>query len=84
VVITQLVTPPAPDLGSITMTNGQIQIEGQGVPKWVYTVEATEDLGNPNSWQAIGQATADGNGVITFVDADAPKHSMRFYRFKAP
>ena len=85
VVLIQQRVPGAPHIGAITLiNNGQIQITGAGMPGWVYTVEATEDLGNPNGWQIIGQATADANGAMTFIDPDAPNHPMRFYRFKAP
>jgi fibronectin-binding autotransporter adhesin len=85
VVLTQQRVPKGPTLGPISQNgSGQIEIAGKGVPGWVYGVEATEDLGNPNGWQAIGGASADVNGVLTFVDVDAPNHAMRFYRFKAP
>lgn len=85
VVLTQLTIPPAPSMGGITnVGNGQIQITGSGVPGWVYAVEATETIGDANSWQPVGSATADQNGKLVFVDPDANKHAMRFYRFKAP
>ena len=85
VVLTQIATPSAPTMGDITkLGNGQIQLTGTGVPGWVYSVEATENVDDPASWQTIGTATADGNGALQFVDPDAPNHSMRFYRFRSP
>jgi autotransporter-associated beta strand protein len=85
VVLTQQRVPAGPTLGTISQDNGgQIQITGKGIPGWIYTVEATEDLGNPNSWQTIGTIMADGNGNLAFADPDAPNHALRFYRFKAP
>jgi autotransporter-associated beta strand protein len=84
VVLIQQRVPKGPTLGPISQNGGQIEVTGNGIPKWVYTVEATEDLGNANSWQSIGTATADVNGVLAFTDPDSPNHAMRFYRFKAP
>jgi autotransporter-associated beta strand protein len=85
VVLTQLATPPAPSISGITnLPNSQIQLTGSGVPNWVYTIQASEDLGNPNGWHDIGTATADVNGKLTFLDPDAPNYSYRFYRFVAP
>jgi hypothetical protein len=47
-------------------------------------VQANDNLLNPNGWQTIGTATADGNGAFQFNDPDAPNHSQRFYRLQAP
>jgi autotransporter-associated beta strand protein len=85
VVLTQIAAPPAPTLGGITSTgNGQIQLTGSGVSGWTYSVQANDDLLNPNGWQTIGTATADGNGAFQFNDPDAPNHTQRFYRLQAP
>lgn len=85
VVLTQLVSPPAPTIGGVTsLPNHQIQVTGSGVPNWTYGVQANEDLNHPNGWHDIGTAVADGNGNIVFTDPDAPKYSARFYRFVAP
>jgi len=85
VVLIQQRVPAPPTLDSISQANGnQVQLTGTGIPYWSYTVEANENLANPNGWQPIGQAQASFNGIIAFVDPDAPQHTMRFYRFKAP
>jgi hypothetical protein len=85
VVLTQLAAPPAPVIGGITnLPNGQIQLTGSGVPSWVYTLQASEDLSDPSGWHDIGTATADANGKLVFTDPDAPQHPIRFYRFVAP
>jgi hypothetical protein len=84
VVLTQLVSPPPPTINGVEkLGDGKIQITGNGVPNWNYTVEATEDIGNPNGWQNIGIVVGDVNGVLKFIDPDAPQHQMRFYRFRA-
>ena len=84
VVLTQIPASASPSIGKVSkLGNGQIQLIGQGVPGVMYSIEASEDLGNLNGWKMIGSVTADGNGVIQFADADAPQHSFRFYRFLA-
>jgi autotransporter-associated beta strand protein len=84
VVLTQIPASISPSIGKVSkLGNGQIQLIGQGVPGVMYSIEASEDLGNPDGWKMIGSVTADGNGVIQFTDADAPQHSLRFYRFLA-
>jgi autotransporter-associated beta strand protein len=84
VVLTQLIAPPAPNLGGITKQgNGQIQIDGSGIPGWNYTVQANTNLSTTN-WIAIGSALANGQGQFQFIDPDAPNHPMRFYRFLLP
>jgi hypothetical protein len=74
-----------PQIGGITKLNdGTIQVTAQGQPNATYTVEATESLSPPIHWNAIGSATANAAGQITFIDPDAPLHPMRFYRFSLP
>jgi len=84
VVLTQLTAPPSPTLGGILKQgNGQIQIDGSGIPGWNYTVQANTNL-NTTNWIAIGTALANGQGQFQFIDPDAPNHPMRFYRFLLP
>ena len=84
-VLTQLIVPAAPNIGTITrLPNGHVQITGTGVPNWTYAVEANEDLGDANGWTAIGTAVPNVNGQMQFIDPDAPNHAYRFYRFVAP
>jgi autotransporter-associated beta strand protein len=81
--LTQLSVGQSQIGGISRLGNGQIQFSGSGIPGLAYTVEANVNLATTN-WVNIGSALADPNGVMSFVDADAPNHAMRFYRFKAP
>ena len=45
------------------------------------TVEATTDLGNPNGWVNLGPVSANGAGLMSFIDTDGTNYPTRFYRF---
>jgi autotransporter-associated beta strand protein len=69
--------------GAIIGPNGLI-LSATGTPGIQYEVEASEDLSDPDSWNNIGYANANGVGLLQFVDADASYYPRRFYRFVAP
>ena len=84
VVLTYLgvITPPL--LGCPKkLTTGQAQLSGMGFPGMTCTVYANTNLTTTN-WINIGSATANGQGVLQFVDTNAMNYPMRFYRFTAP
>jgi len=57
-------------------------IESDGPLRSLWAI-ADAILDGKTNWVALGIAQADGSGEISFIDTDAPKHPMRFYRFKA-
>jgi len=57
--------------------HGELSLEFSGTPGIVYVIEASTNLVN---WESIGAATADENGNVSFTDAEADRHSARFYR----
>ncbi|MBN2506877.1 MAG: cadherin-like domain-containing protein [Verrucomicrobia bacterium] len=48
-----------------------------GIPGFTYTIERT--LAVPGGWEAIGTATADATGTVSFTDPNPPA-GMAFYR----
>jgi autotransporter-associated beta strand protein len=83
VVLIQQSLEAGPQMGGVhKLSDGTVQIVAAGQPNATYVVEATESLKPPVIWANIGQASANGAGQITFVDADAPPHPIRFYRFR--
>jgi hypothetical protein len=42
-------------------------------------IQATTNLSAPD-WTTIGTNTSDGNGILSFIDADAKNYPVRFYR----
>jgi len=84
VVLKQISAIAPPNITGVTpLGNGQIQLSGTGINGLIYAVQANTNLATGN-WTVIGNATADQNGVLTFVDIDALNYMMRFYRFVAP
>ena len=82
IVLTQIGAPaPATMSGIQKLPDGQIQISG--IIGAAYEVQANSDL-NTNDWVKLGNAVADWNGAISFVDPDAAQFQMRFYRFVLP
>ena len=80
VVLTQTTLPQPPKIAGITPgQNGQMQLQGTGLPGSVYGVEANTNLSTTN-WIAIGYSIADQSGNVSFTDTNAPNYSMRFYR----
>jgi fibronectin-binding autotransporter adhesin len=84
IVLSPMAASSAPSIGTAAKVgNGQIQLNGSGVPGLMYSIQATENLSPPIGWQSIGSAMADGNGRIQFTDTEAPNYPARFYRLLA-
>lgn len=75
--------PPGSFSGIQVLTNGTVQIGGQGTPGVLYDVQANANLTTTN-WLVIGSVTGDFNGAFSFIDTNAPSFPMRFYRFLLP
>lgn len=82
VVVIQKSIPAGPQIGAVNMlVDGTFQITATGVPNAAYNVEATTSLTLPVTWMNLGNANANGAGLIEFVDVDSPNYPQRFYRF---
>ncbi len=80
VVLTQITAITPPHIGTIQkLPNGSMQIDATGLPNATYNIEATDNL-TPPQWTSIGTSISDAQGNLQLIDADAPSHSMRFYR----
>jgi fibronectin-binding autotransporter adhesin len=80
----------APDIGAfefypspevLLTTDGKVQLHFGGSSGREYRIEASTDL---RTWSTIGRAVAAPDGIIEFLDADAPFNSHRFYRTALP
>ena len=60
-----------------------VQIRGLGTSDQIYQIESTPDLINP-VWTPIGSATANLNGIFTFVVANISDTPMQFFRAVYP
>jgi hypothetical protein len=80
-----VVPNPAPPIlhPPIILGGGGVQLRGIGAPGQSVTVQANTNLAATN-WVDLGQATADGGGVIQFPDPDAANYPERFYRLRQP
>jgi autotransporter-associated beta strand protein len=84
VVLTQIGAPPGPQITGVAKNiGGGIDLTATGLANTAYVVEATTNL-NPAAWQMLNTVSANGSGVISFTDSQAPNHPMRFYRLKLP
>jgi len=63
------------------LATGDAQIEFRTAPAQAYAVEATADF---LSWQSLMTNTADGTGLVRFMDTNAAGMPKRFYRGKKP
>lgn len=61
--------------------NHTVQLQLSGVAGSNYTVQASSDMIN---WTNIGSVTAGNNGVVLFMDTNAPAFNTRFYRLNTP
>jgi hypothetical protein len=90
------VRPDSPDIGafefggeairitSITrLKNGQVALQGVGVPSAIHHVQASPALG-PSSFTTIADVTADGTGALQYNDAAAAGLIRRFYQLTYP
>jgi hypothetical protein len=80
-----------PDIGSTVRTqfsivsferlnDGSFRMAFNAQPGASYRIEASTNL---TSWSAVGEAVSR-NGQLEFVDKDAPKFELRFYRVARP
>jgi RNA polymerase sigma factor (sigma-70 family) len=56
--------------------DGTFRLQFTGVPNGKYVIEASTNL---TEWVLLGPATNNG-GKLEFVDGDAPRFTLRFYR----
>jgi hypothetical protein len=74
---TLTITPAA----SVTLSMNNMMLTGTGDANVTYTIQASSDLVH---WQAIGAATAGGNGVFQFQDLHVTNFTACFYRTTLP
>ncbi len=80
VVTEESIIPPAPVITAIVLQeDNTVKLSGTSGSLKSILIEATFDLANP-SWELIGTANADANGLFTFIDADNVLYAARFYR----
>jgi hypothetical protein len=84
VVITQLGLQNKPQIGSVKkLPNGDIEINGTGIPNLLYRVYASTNIVSTN-WLDLGFIQATPAGALQFVDTDASLFPTRFYQFVLP
>jgi len=64
------------------LPDGSFQLVCNGSPYQACLIQAATNLIAP-TWSTIGTNTADGNGILSFIDADAKIYQARFYRTAA-
>jgi len=64
------------------LADGSFQFVCNGSPNQPCLIQATTNLTAP-AWSTIGTNTADGSGIMSFIDTDAKKYPARFYRTAA-
>jgi hypothetical protein len=75
---------PSQTANSIQMlADGCTRITCAGSPNQSYLVQATASLSSP-SWTTIATNTTGADGLLVFVDMDAPNFPARFYRTSTP
>jgi hypothetical protein len=67
--------------GVMPQPNGSMLLQFPGIPNQTYGFQGTTDLLN---WTNIGSATTDTNGLLQFMDTNAPLFPFRFYRNYLP
>lgn len=76
--------PLAIEIAATTLPGGgaEITVTGRGGPFSIYSIEATDDLSVPDSWQVVRSGEANTRGELVHVEAgmDAPR---RFFRLVA-
>ena len=65
------VSPPT------SLVHGHLRLEILGEPGERFLIQASSNLAD---WVTIGAQTANAEGVVTFEDVDAARHSVRYYR----
>lgn len=66
--------------GVVALPNGTRQIQGLGLPHLTYAIQAASNLNPVVQWSDLGASAANGSGVYSFTDTNAPPFPMRFYR----
>jgi hypothetical protein len=66
--------------GVVALPNGTRQIQGLGLPHLTYAIQAASNLNPVVQWSDLGASAANGSGVFSFTDTNAPLFPMRFYR----
>lgn len=86
VVLTQIGFQQKPQLGSVKqLPNGQIEINGTGIPNLLYSVYASTNVAESvTGWLDLGLIQATPGGALQFVDPDATNYTRRFYQFALP
>ena len=62
-------------------SDGSIQLQFFGTPGQNYNFQATTNF---MSWNNLGSSPADTNGILEFLDTNAPLFPSRFYRWSSP
>ena len=75
---------PSQLTGFVALPDGTTQIQGIGLAYLTYTIQAASNLNPIIQWSELGVSTANGSGVFSFTDTNAPLFPMRFYRVRSP
>jgi autotransporter-associated beta strand protein len=81
VVLTQTSTTMAPHIDTIVkLPNGHVQLNGTGIPFYLYTIERSEDLLN---WMPIEMVASNDAGDVVYEDWEGATLPKAFYRLLA-
>ncbi len=72
-------TSPSSNVSIQPLGNGSIQLTFDGIPGYVYRIQATVSLLNP-TWQDLATVTADQYGVYQYIDTPPTNSPARYYR----
>ena len=64
------------------LPEGEIHVEGKGVPRALHRVQITADL--EQAFEDVRTVEADAEGNLVFEDSNASGPAPRFYRFVYP
>ena len=79
--------PPPRFTRIVSLAAGRKQLTAQGIPNELHAIEAATNLLTPENlilWESIGDVTANGTGLLQFIDTNAPALPKRFYRIATP
>lgn len=78
-----VVPPVAPQLNSVTVSNGQFRFAFTNLAGQTFTVLATTNVTLPlSNWTVLGPATEGPPGQFKFTDTQSPTNAQRFYRVR--
>lgn len=83
VVLTRVAAPGVSNFAA-SAVGGPMQLQAQGIADLSYVLEAAPHLNAPIPWQPIKTNSANGVGVVQFIDSELPLHAQRFYRVASP